>query len=468
MKVYVFNGGPAAMPAPSSRSRLKKFGRLTLAAAVLALLVWPPFIVLGEHIAPGAPIAGRGAVVLPWEYLSAEYVKNRGVGSSAAEIQNLAEWLIGAYTGPRKMTAAASAAGGDTGPNAINDANSVNSAPVVPRPGDLRRFHKAEQSLAGYLNHTAGSHSLPNLAFGIYRDSTPVFLRAQGFSNQTRRPIASVTKTFTAVAILKLIERGKIRKLDDPIGDYLPELNLAKAPAGGTPVTIRHLLQQNSGIPYGSSRAGQTVVSPTRKFSYYIPPQYRAAGESFAYSNHNYYVLALLIETVSGQSYPEFVTEAILKRAGMHDSRVSATSAGASGVASSVADLSRFAAALYNRSNPIRLLRQRSVDEMMAVPDYIETNPNMMYYGLGVRVQYYDGEPAEVYHTGIWTGIFAELRYFPARRAALIHLGNPPNFRARRVNEYRAGSVRMTADYLRRLDELLNSVEIPALANVDS
>ncbi|MEQ9363149.1 MAG: serine hydrolase domain-containing protein [Leptospirales bacterium] len=452
MKVYVFNGDSAAPAAPTPRTKFKRFGRLLFGLAVLALLFWPPFILLGEHIAPGTAAAGRGAIVPPWDAMSAANLKSR----DASGVKNLAQWLLEAYSGSRTPETR------NTGTEIIP------AAAPVPRPGDLRRFHQAEQNLAGYLNHAAGSHSMPNLAFGIYRDRTPVFLRAQGFTEQSRRPIASVTKTFTAVAVLKLIEQGRIRDLDDPIGDYLPELNLAKAPAGGVPVTIRHLLQQNSGIPYSSSRAGQTVLSSTRKFSYYIAPQYRAAGESFAYSNQNYYVLALLIETVSGESYPEYVTETILRRAGMLDSRVSESSAGASGVASTVADLSRFATALYNRSSPTRLLGQRSVNEMIAVPDYIEANPNMMYYGLGVRVQYYNGEPAEVYHTGIWTGIFAELRYFPARSAALIHLGDPPNFRARRVNEYRAGSVRMTADYLRLLDELIDSAEKPALATVDS
>lgn len=456
MKIYLFQRASLPATAPV-RVKLKRLGRVLLGAFIAVLLCWPPVYLLGEHIAPGAPVAGRAAVILPWDYLSAEYVKNRN--QAAAGAKNLGQWLHEAYSSVSRP-AGKQTAGSEQN---VQGQPGRTSAPV-PRPGDLRRFHKAEQSLAGYLNQTAGSRSLPNLAFGIYRAGTPIFSREQGFTDRSRRPIASVTKTFTAVAILKLIEQGRIRKLDDPIVNYLPELELAKNPAGGVPVTIRHLLQQNSGIPYGSSRAGQTVASPTRKFSYYIPPQYRPTGESFAYSNHNYYVLALLIETVSGQSYPDYVTEHILERAGMNESRVSATSAGASGVASTVADLARFAAALYNRSNPIRLLRQRSVNEMMAVPDYVETHPNMMYYGLGVRVQYWDGEPAEVYHTGIWTGIFAELRYFPARRSALIHLGNPPNFRSPGVNAYRAGSVRMAADYLRLLDELIQRVEIPAVA----
>lgn len=463
MKVYTFNGGPVVAVTPSSRgsaNRLARFGRILLAGSVLALLFWPPVYLLGEHIAPGTSTAGRAAVILPWEYFSSEYLKNRKIAGSSTNPKNLGQWLLEDYHQNQPS---------DFIPN--TSGTTQNKTPLIgpmPRPGDLRRFRQAEKSLSGYLDHTAGSSSLPNLTFGIYREATPVFVRDQGFTGNSRRPIASVTKTFTAVAILRLIEQAKIRDLDDPIGKYLPELNLAKTPTGGVSVTIRHLLQQNSGIPYGSSRAGQTVKSPVRTLSYYIPPQYRPAGESFAYSNHNYYVLALLIETVSGKSYPDYVRKNILDRAGMPDSRVSETSAGASGVASTVADLSRFAAALYNRSNPTRLLQQRSVNDMMAVPDYIQQNPNMMYYGLGVRVQYYNGEPAEVYHTGIWTGIFAELRYFPARRAALIHLGNPPNFRAQSVNAYRAGSVRMAADYLRLLDELIDRAQLPALASVDS
>ncbi len=229
-------------------------------------------------------------------------------------------------------------------------------------------------------------------------------------------------------------------------------------------MTIRHLLQQNSGIPYGSSRAGQTVTSPTRKFSYYVPPQYRAAGEAFAYSNHNYYVLALLIETVTGKTYAEYMQSAIFDPAGMQNTHVSPVAAGASGIATTVVDLSRFAAALFDRTNPIRLLQQKSVLEMRRVPDYIERHPDMMFYGLGVRVQYYGGEVAEIYHTGIWTNVFAELRHFPQREASLVHLGNPPNFRAAAVNSYRAASVRMAADYLRLLDDVLDGAQAADVA----
>ena len=447
MKLYMFS-----QPA---QNKISTKTRLVFRTGMFLLLFWPAVYVLGEHIAPGARTVEARALV-PWEYLSAGYIKNLDAGGT----QNLGEWLsAGRSRSPVQRAAAATA---------IDPNNTTTENGPTPLPGDVHRLNRAEQNLNGYLSNAGASGSLPGLAVGIYRNATPVFARDQGITRHTIRPIASVTKTFTAVAVLQLVESGASKSLDDPIGRYLPDLTIARAPMGGVTVTIRHLLQQNSGIPYGTSRPGQTVASPTRKISYYIPPQYGPAGPTFAYSNHNYYVLALLIETLSGKSYPEFVHENILKRAGMRESYVSATAAGASGVASSIADLALFAAALYSRESPVRLLRQRSIDEMMAVPEYVTPQPNMMYYGLGVRVQYYDGQPAEVYHTGIWTGIFAEVRYFPNHQATLIHLGNPPNFRSRGVNSYRADSVHLTAEYLRALDELLSRVQLPALARAAS
>jgi hypothetical protein len=425
---------------PRAAARPVHLTRLWLPGITLALSFLLPVFLRGEHISPDDRALRAASGIRPWESLSNEFLKGHTANrADQRQVRNLGQWLL-------------------------QDYEPSHARLPVPRPADVRRFLKAEQSLTGYANAVAGSRAMPHLGVGIYRDAAPIFTSEHGLGPRSLRPIASVTKTFTATAVLQLIEARKIRGLDDPIGKYLPALNLARAPLGGKAVTIRDFLQQTSGIPYGTSRAGQSVASPVRGHSYYIAPQYRPAGESFAYSNHNYYVLALLIETLSGQSYPEYIRTQILQPAGMLDSTVSPQAAGASGINSTIQDLALFAAALYNTEHPTRLLRQSSVDAMLAVPDYVQQSPDMMYYGLGVRVQYYRGEVAEVYHTGIWTGMFAEFRYFPTHSAVLVHLGNPPDFRARGVNAYRASSVRLAADYVRLLDELLDGAAVPALS----
>ncbi len=406
----------------------------TLLCAPMILTV-PSVTVAGEHI------SGTATPDSVWETLSREYIKNRTVPEGTA---NLAAWLSTIF--------------GSSGSNGIIET-------LHPNAADVQRLRKAENNLSHHVRRSAGSRALPQLALGIYRDATPIFTENQGFDSRTVRPLASVTKTFTAVAVLQLMERGKLR-LDDPISKYIPELPYAKQPLGDVPVTVRHLLRHTSGVPYGTSRPGVSIESRHRKFSYYIPGQYRPAGVGFAYSNYNYYALALLIERLSGLAYNEYIEQNIFERAGMSDARVSAAANGASGVSSSVRDLSLFGAAVFVRNNPVRLLSRRAVEEMLSAPVHMQGNndPYRMYYGLGVRVQYADGNISEVYHTGIWMGIFAELRYFPTEDSLLLHVGNPPNYRAARLGDYRAGSVKLAGDYVKLLDRLIanTSVDLPA------
>jgi CubicO group peptidase (beta-lactamase class C family) len=124
---------------------------------------------------------------------------------------------------------------------------------------------------------------------------------------QTKFRLASITKQFTAMAVLILQEQGKLH-VQDPICQYL-----SLCPAAWEAITIHHLLTHTSGIPsftsfpdYVTSRA--TPSSPGQTFGRFkdMPLDFQP-GEKWSYSNSGYIVLGLIIEQASGKSYEEFL-----------------------------------------------------------------------------------------------------------------------------------------------------------------
>jgi CubicO group peptidase (beta-lactamase class C family) len=128
--------------------------------------------------------------------------------------------------------------------------------------------------------------------------------------------IASVSKSFTAAAILRLEEMGKL-KTSDPLAKHLPDY-----PNGGR-ITLHHLLAHASGIPNVNSFEGyeewqmvpQTIEAMVERFR--DRPLEFEPGDHYSYSNSNYNLLALVIEKVSGKSYGEFLAEQLFRPAGM-------------------------------------------------------------------------------------------------------------------------------------------------------
>ncbi len=155
-----------------------------------------------------------------------------------------------------------------------------------------------------------------------------VFQKGYGFANaehrvpntpETKFRLGSITKQFTATAILILQDRGKLN-VQDPINKYL-----ADAPKTWDGVTIHHLLTHTSGVPsytedpeYGKSMAKpETVASMIARFQ--GKPLDFAPGETFHYSNSGYFLLGAIIEKVAGTSYEAFLKEAIFEPLGMKD-----------------------------------------------------------------------------------------------------------------------------------------------------
>lgn len=133
-------------------------------------------------------------------------------------------------------------------------------------------------------------------------------------SSTSRFNIASVTKQFTAAAILLLEERGKL-KTEDPVKRYLPD-----APAAWDKITIYNLLTMTSGI---AGDAAKYEVGPPDRVVFREEPLAFQPGENWDYTNESYVLLGYLVEKISGQSYPDFLTENIFKPLAMDDSGAS-------------------------------------------------------------------------------------------------------------------------------------------------
>jgi D-alanyl-D-alanine carboxypeptidase len=126
-------------------------------------------------------------------------------------------------------------------------------------------------------------------------------------------PIGSISKQFTAACVLLLLEQKKL-SLDDPVSRYVSGL------PWGDRVTLRHLLDQESGIV--DFRAGATDVTTPLPRGDAVARLSKtdllfAPGSQYAYSNSNYYLLGMVVEKVTGRPYEDFLASAVLKRLGL-------------------------------------------------------------------------------------------------------------------------------------------------------
>jgi CubicO group peptidase (beta-lactamase class C family) len=164
----------------------------------------------------------------------------------------------------------------------------------------------------------------------VARDGKPIISKGYGMANyewdipntpQTVFRLASVTKQFTSAAIMLLQERGKISTADS-VCKYVSD-----CPAAWEPITIKHLLTHTSGIPSYTSFQGwmdkksTLPITPAELLAEYkAKPLESAPGEKYNYNNSAYHLLGLIIEKVSGRSYPDFLQENIFTPLGMRQS----------------------------------------------------------------------------------------------------------------------------------------------------
>jgi CubicO group peptidase (beta-lactamase class C family) len=186
-----------------------------------------------------------------------------------------------------------------------------------------------------YLNQTKSidsllkiiySDSLPGASIAIIKDNKPIFQKSYGVTNVITKQnidassnfnICSLTKQFTAVAILQLEEKHLL-SLDDKLSRFFPEMNKKVADV----ITIQQLLTHSSGIIDHYDYTNTENMKHAHDSDVYnaiknIDSTYFIPGTQFRYSNTAYCLLALIIEKLSGMSYNECMKENIFKPAGM-------------------------------------------------------------------------------------------------------------------------------------------------------
>ncbi|MCE3276493.1 MAG: hypothetical protein K0R13_2348 [Propionibacteriaceae bacterium] len=187
-------------------------------------------------------------------------------------------------------------------------------------------------AIDSYVGERLNDLRMPGAALGIVKDGEIVHIQTFGdadddgtaVAENTPFKIGSMSKSFTALAVMQLVEAGKIQ-LDAPVQQYIPAFRVAD-PEASKRITVRHLLNQVSGIPtsagmdymYRTDRADDALEREVAK-SKDVELSYHP-GTKWQYSNRNYTTLGLLIKVVSGQSYEDYIQEHVLKPLAMKQS----------------------------------------------------------------------------------------------------------------------------------------------------
>lgn len=196
-----------------------------------------------------------------------------------------------------------------------------------------------------YISTTMKELGVPGAALVIVQGNHIAHLKAFGVADDSGRPVTPQTpfftgstgKSFTALAIMQLVEAGKI-KLDAPVQTYLPWFRVADETASAL-ITVRQLLNQVGGLPQS---IGQKQIANTDLSDSAIEDNVRALanieliappGERYEYSNANYVTLGMIIQVVTGQSYETYIKEHIFQPLDMQNSFTSKTDAQQDGLA---------------------------------------------------------------------------------------------------------------------------------------
>jgi CubicO group peptidase (beta-lactamase class C family) len=186
---------------------------------------------------------------------------------------------------------------------------------------------KIVKNTTAYLESLSAQDKFSGVVL-IAKDGVPILKRAYGLANRsfnapnridTKFNLGSMNKMFTGVAILQLVEQGKLA-LDDMIIKHLPDYPNKEI---ASKITIHQLLTHTSGMGlYWTDEYMKTSKDRLRDIEDYLPlfvdqPLQFNPGSKFSYSNSGYLVLGLIIEKVTGQSYFDYVMENIYKPAGM-------------------------------------------------------------------------------------------------------------------------------------------------------
>ncbi len=182
-----------------------------------------------------------------------------------------------------------------------------------------------------YKDHAKRNH-FPGIAFGIVVDGNLVFAGNDGYTNIEKKTpvtsqslfrIASMSKSVTAMAILKLRDDGKL-KLDDPAYLYVPEMKTLRYPtADSAHITIRQLLTHGAGFPEDNPWGDRQLADTNKELAELIENQVsfsNAPGVTYEYANLGFALLGRIITKASGKPYQTYIRDNIWRPLGMNTS----------------------------------------------------------------------------------------------------------------------------------------------------
>lgn len=302
-------------------------------------------------------------------------------------------------------------------------------------------------SLSAYMDSLASAEEFSGTVI-VTRGDERLLAQAYGFAHlelgirntlDTKFRIGSLTKQFTAMAVLLLVERGAVR-LDDSITRYLSD-----APRSWDAIRIHHLLNHASGLMHSWELPGfaATMMLPRTLDEsiqrYYAQPLRSPPGTRFHYSGVGYFVLAKVIETVSGRSFEAFLQAEIFDLLGMRNTgadRPGGSSEGrAEGYVRDAGGIRRAAAIylpafagggdLYSTGPDLVLWDQALRRGMFVSPASYKAmyTPGLGGYGFGWFVEYQWGRK-ELSHSGGLPGFDCHIVRAPDAQLAIIVLSN--------------------------------------------
>lgn len=217
-----------------------------------------------------------------------------------------------------------------------------------PRPQsevDTAAARNTIEAIDAYVEHHMARLRVPGAVLAIVEGDQIVHLRGLGRAHpggeapspQTPFILGSTTKSFTALAVMQLVEAGKV-ELDAPVQRYLPWFRVADRDAS-THMTVRHLLNQTSGLPQvpgililaDPDQCPDAREQQARALATLVPA--RPPGSAWEYSNLNYELLGLIIEAASGISYEAYIQDHIFEPLDMRHSYTSRAAAEGNGLA---------------------------------------------------------------------------------------------------------------------------------------
>jgi serine-type D-Ala-D-Ala carboxypeptidase/endopeptidase len=321
----------------------------------------------------------------------------------------------------------------------------------------------------------------PGLAYGIVCGGR--LAHARGLGEQwmggptpdagTVFRIASMTKSFTAAAVLALRDDGALA-LDDPAARYVPELAAAPPAPGGRPVSLRHLLTMTAGLPTDDPWGDRQQGLPLTEFDALLRGGLSFAwrpGTRFEYSNTGYAILGRVITAASGQPYPDFVRDRLLVPLGLAGTGFHAEDVGAGrlargyrhgdggwdevaldpcgafapmgGLFSCVADLARWAAGFVAAfgdgagdevppAHPLAAASRREMQlpQSVIAPGALVPLPGdplrdgAAGYGMGLFTTDHPAWGRIIGHSGGYPGFGSHMRWHPATGLGAVVLGN--------------------------------------------